>query len=247
MAQWTEAQVVGKHYWTERLVSLQFEADIAPFKAGQFLRCGLDIDGERVGRAYSLINAPDEHPYEIYFNIVAGGQLSPPLAALEAGDSFWVYESANGFLVLDEVPDVPDLWLLSTGTAIGPFISMLKTAEIWQRFEHVVLVHAVRTVADLSYSEFIKMILQAHADKFRFVPFVSREQVPDTIHGRIPASILNQQLEETAGVTLNAERSHVMLCGNSGMIEETRNVLAERGMTRHRRSVPGHVSTEKYY
>ncbi len=247
MAQWTKAQVVAKHYWTERLVSLQFEADIAPFKAGQFLRCGLDIDGDRVGRAYSLVNAPGEHPFEIYFNIVAGGQLSPRLATLEVGDAFWTHETSNGFLVLDEVPNVPDLWLLSTGTAIGPFISMLKTAEIWQRFEHVVLVHAVRTAEELSYSEFINNMLKVHTEKFHFVPFISREQVVNSIHGRIPAAITNLQLEKRVGLALNADRSHVMLCGNSGMIETTRNALAERDMIRHRRSVPGHVSTEKYF
>lgn len=247
MAQWIKAQVVGKHCWTERLVSLQFEADIAPFNAGQFLRCGLDIGGERVGRAYSLVNAPDERPFEIYFNIVAGGQLSHRLAALEAGDHFWVYDSANGFLVLEEVPTVTDLWLLATGTAIGPFISMLKTAAVWQRFEHVVLAHAVRTADELVYCDFINTLLKNNTEHFHFVPFVSREQTPHSIHGRIPAAIADLQLEKYVGLSLNPDRSHVMLCGNSGMITDASTVLASRGMTRHRRSAPGHVTTEKYF
>ena len=247
MATWIKARVVGKQLWTPRLVSLRFDADIAPFKAGQFLRCGMDLDGERVGRPYSLINTPDERPFEIYFNIVANGQLSPRLGALEAGDDFWVYDTTHGFLVLDEVPEATGLWLLSTGTGIGPFISMLKTAALWQRFEHVVLVHAVRHANELVYSEVINDTLTTHAAQFRFVPFVSREQVADAIHGRIPAAISEGTLEQAAGLSLSAERSHVMLCGNSGMITEASSVLAERGMIKHRRSAPGHVTTEKYY
>lgn len=246
-SQWTAGEIVDKHFWTPRLVSLRFDANIAPFRAGQFLRLGLDIDGERVGRPYSLINAPDEHPLEVYFNVVGDGQLSPQLAALERGERVWVHRNANGFLVLDEVPAVPDLWLMSTGTGIGPFISMLKTAAIWQRFENVVLVHAVRRAEDLNYSELIIRLRGEYAGRFHFAAFVSRERMPQTFHGRIPDAIANRQLETGVGLILDPQRSHVMLCGNSAMIEDTSRVLAERGMKRHRRREPGQISAEKYF
>lgn len=247
MAQWINGKVVGKHHWTTQLLTLQFAAEIAPFKAGQFVQLGLDIDGQRIGRPYSLINTPDERPHEIYFNIVAGGHLSPYLAALDVGDCLWLHDQANGFLTLDEVPEVADLWMLSSGTGLGPFISMLKTAQLWQRFEHVVLAHAVRSADELSYQQTIGQALHNYPEQFRFVPFVSREQVPQTIHSRIPASIKDHQLEDTAGLTLDATRAHVMLCGNTGMITDTIKVLAERGLKRHRRSEPGHITTEKYF
>ena len=247
MAQWVKGKVVCRKQWTERLFSLQFEAVFKPFKAGQFIRVGLDIGDERVGRPYSLVNAPHDPIHEIYFNIIPEGPLTPRLAALNPGDSLWVNDTANGFLTLDEIPQAAHLWMLATGTALGPFLSILKTTEVWPRFEKVILVHAVRTADELTYSETIKPVQHTHAAQFMYIPFVSREEIPTAIHGRIPARIIDHQLEQRAGITLDPMHSHVMLCGNSAMIEDTSKVLAERGMKRHRRREPGHISTEKYH
>src|SRR4030065_2325529 len=137
MGKFAEGKVVGKRRWAERLYSLQVEAGIAPFQAGQFIKLALDIDGEAVGRAYSLVNAPDETPLEFYFIEVPGGLLTRRLAMLEAGDAVWVAPQAAGFLTIAEVPEAKHLWLLSTHTGIAPFLSILKTAEPWQRFERI--------------------------------------------------------------------------------------------------------------
>lgn len=247
MSEWTEARVVSKKLWTPRLISLQFDVQLQPFKAGQFGRIGLDINGERVGRPYSFVNAPDQRPYELYFNIVDDGNLTSHLSALEAGDSLWVWPEVFGFLVLDEIPDADQLWLLSSGTGIGPFLSMLKTAEIWQRFGHVVLCHGVRYGADLSYRDTIDSLSQMHAGRLTYIPLVTREKVPEALNCRIPAAIENGQLEQRAGFVLDDKHSHVMLCGNSGMIDGTIKVLERRGMRRHRRREPGHISSEQYF
>jgi len=247
MMDWIEGSIVGKKSWTPRLFSLQFEAAVLPFKAGQFLRLGLDVAGTRVGRPYSLVNAPQQAPLEIYFHVVPDGLLSPRLAGLGVGDTLWVYRQPHGFLTLDEVPESPDLWLLATGTGVGPFLSLLQTPEIWARFEHIVLVQAVRMADELSYAEVIAQALSQHPQQFHFVPFVSREQIAGTIQGRIPAAIQDGKLEARAGVSLSTARSHVMLCGNSAMINDTIAVLAGRGLRRHRRQLPGHISTEKYF
>ena len=247
MAELIQGRVVAKMLWTPRLVSLQFEADLLPFKAGQFLRVALDINGERIGKPYSFINAPDERPYEIYFNIVDNGLLSTQLAALEPGDRLWLSKTAHGFLTLDEVPDVADLWLLATGTAIGPFLSMLKTDEPWRRFKKIVLVHGVREIKDMGYQSMVNELLDKHGAQLCFIPMLSREQSSTALHGRIPAHIRNGKLEQLAGIDISAGHSHVMLCGNSGMIKDTIELLGERGMKRHRRSEPGHISSENYF
>lgn len=247
MATPTQGRVVDKTLWTARLVSLRFEADLLPFKAGQFLRVALELNGERIGRPYSFVNAPDERPHEIYFNIVDGGQLSPHLAALEPGDPLWLNPAANGFLVLDEIPDVRHLWLLATGTGIGPFLSILKTDEAWHRFDKIVLGHNVREARELTYQDSIDHLLERHGEQLSYIPLVSREYATHTLHGRIPLNILNGNLEQRAGIRLNAADSHVMLCGNSGMIEQTVELLAGRGMKRHRRREHGHISSEQYF
>jgi ferredoxin--NADP+ reductase len=90
---------------------------------------------------------------------VPGGQLSPRLDRLQVGDDVYVGKSPAGFMTLDEIPRyTKDLWLLSTGTAIGPFLSLLDEVETQQRFHNVILVHAVRTSAELVYQEKIQQL-----------------------------------------------------------------------------------------
>lgn len=247
MSNWTQAKVVNKTLWTPQLLSLQFDADILPFKAGQFLRIGMDVDGERLGRPYSLVNAPADRPYEIYFNLVDDGHLTMHLRKLEVGDSFWVDRSALGFLVLDEIPDANQLWLMASGSGIGPFISIINSDEVWGRFDHIVLCHSVRYAADLSYKDVIDKVSRTHDGRLIYIPLVSREQDANTLNGRLPTNIENGELEQRAGYTLSAGNSHVMLCGNSGMIESVTAMLHKRGMHRHRRKDPGHISSERYF
>lgn len=247
MAKWVEGIVVGNRRWTDELHSLQVEAPVEPFTAGQFTRLALEIEGELVARPYSYVNAPHRAPLEFYFITVPGGPLSVRLAELEAGEKIQVAHKAAGFLTINELPDAENLWLLSTGTAIGPFLSILFTGEPWRRFEKVVLVHAVRTEIELTYQEEIAEIAAAHPEQFVMVPFVSREEVDYAIKSRVPAAIDDGTLEECAGVSLTAETSQVMICGNPGMVSDTTKVLQARGMKKHRRRDPGHISTENYW
>jgi ferredoxin--NADP+ reductase len=247
MPEWIEATVMERRDWSDELVSLRFQAALEPFQAGQFIRVGLDIEGERVGRPYSLVNAPHEDLHEIYFNIVEEGPLSPRLARLQPGDSLWAVPKPSGFLTLDEVPEARTLWLLATGTALGPFLSILKTAAPWERFEHIVLGHSVRRRSDLAYLDSIRQLQEVHGDQLRFVPFVTREPCGEHLGQRIPTCIESGALEARTGLTLGPEDSHVLLCGNSAMLQDTLAVLEKRGMKRHRRREPGHVGMEKYH
>lgn len=247
MAQWISGQVTDQHQWTDRLHSLRVEANIAPFEAGQFTKLGLESGGEIVARPYSLVNAPNERPLDFYFIVVPEGPLSPRLAALQPGDSILVAAQANGFLTLPEIPESPHLWLISTGTGIGPFLSILKTEKPWERFERVVLVHAVRTMEELSYADTISHIVQTHPQQFSYIPFVSREPCNFALSGRIPQAISDGTLEQRAGIPFSQELSQVMLCGNPDMVEDTRNMLIARGLRKNSRREPGHISMERYW
>lgn len=218
-----------------------------PFRAGQFVKIGLEMGGDIVGRPYSLVNAPQEQTLEFYFSVIPEGPLSPRLATLAAGDRVLVAPHASGFLVLDEVPPANHLWLLSTGTGIGPFLSILKTADPWRRFQRVVLVHAVRSLDELSYRRTIVNIAEANMHRFCYIPLVSREAADYALSGRIPLAIADGRLEARAHLALDPAQSHVMLCGNPAMIEESVAVLKSRGLTKNRRKAPGQISVESYW
>lgn len=248
MAQWLSGKVTHKTRWNDTHYSLVIAADGPAFVAGQFVRVGMDLGEERVGRPYSLVNPPHEPLLEIFFNVVPEGPLSSELAALERGDSVWLADTANGFLTLAEVPGhVRDLWLLATGTGVGPFLSMLQTDEPWQRFENVILGYGVRRYDNLGYADLVARLQQEHPDRFHFVPFVTGEAAAGAFPCRIPETLADRRLEQRVGVSLDPTHSHVMLCGHSGMISDAVKTLEGRGLRRHRRREPGHISTEKYH
>ena len=247
MSNWVQGKVVENKHWTDRLYSLHIKAKIDPFIAGQYGRLGLDIGDQIVGRPYSFVNAPDENIYEFYSITVPKGPLSPRLCALQGGDSVWIDRRVNGFFTLDEVPDGKDIWMLATGTALGPFLSILKSKEVWERFENIVLVHAVRYKKELAYSGTIQIFREKFKDRFRMIPFVSREATNFALAGRIPAAIQNGALENRIGLHFRADSSQVMICGNPDMLADTRDALKEKGLKKNLRRSPGQITTENYW
>ena len=240
---WLEGRVIENRHWTDALFSLRVEGPRLSFEAGQFVRIAVD---ERVARPFSFVNAPEDPVLEFYGIVVPQGPLSPKLAQLRAGDRLLVAPNPAGFLVLSEVPDADTLWLVSTGTGIAPFLSILRTETPWRRFRNVVLVHAVRHARELVYRDLIAEIKQRHHNIFHDVTFVSRESAAGSLAGRIPAAIRDRRLETAAGLPIN-EHSHVMLCGNPDMLKDASSALAERGLRKHRRRVPGHITVESFW
>ncbi|MFP2240522.1 ferredoxin--NADP(+) reductase [Pseudescherichia vulneris] len=248
MADWVTGKVTKIENWTDALFSLTVHAPVHPFTAGQFTKLGLEIDGERVQRAYSYVNAPSNPDLEFYLVTVPEGKLSPRLASLKPGDEVQLVSEAAGFFVLDEVPDCETLWMLATGTALGPYLSMLQEGKDLARFKNLVLVHAVRYAADLSYLPLMLELQQRYEGKLRIQTVVSREAVPGSLTGRVPALIESGALEAATGLTMTAENSHVMLCGNPQMVRDTQQLLKEsRQMTKHLRRRPGHMTAEHYW
>lgn len=247
MREWVEGRVVGKHIWTEGLCSLQLDAPVADFRAGQYIQVASDVEGERIGRPYSLVNPPQERPLELLINEVTAGTLTAYLSHLEPGDRVWVSARAGGYFTLETVLPTATLWLLGTGTGLGVFLSMLRTSDPWDRFERVILVHGVRVGADLVYPGTIASIAASHAERFSFIPVVSREPWPLALSGRITTLLASGAIEDQAGARIGPEHSHVMLCGNSAMIKDARQILEGRGLVRHRRDVPGQYSAEHYH
>lgn len=250
MSAWLQGRVIETRAWTDTLFSLRVGlgtgAPPLAFEAGQFVRIALDLGGERVARPFSFVNPPADPVLEFYGVIVPGGPLSPALARLKAGDALHVADNPSGFLVLAEVPPAEDLWLVATGTGIAPFLSILRTATPWQRYRRVILVHGVRHARELVYREMIEEVRRTRSGIFSYIRFVSRENAPQALNGRIPAAIADGRLEAAAG-PISPDRSQFMLCGNPDMLKDASAALAAKGLRKNRRRTPGQVTVESFW
>ncbi|MFQ6370778.1 ferredoxin--NADP reductase [Shewanella sp. YIC-542] len=247
---WREGHIVERIDWNERLFSLKIAVDIGPYVAGQFVKLSMPLAEKRIARAYSIINPPGGDYLEILAVKVQEGHLSPALHQLQVGDRIDVSAPATGFLTLDELPSGEvrgrHLWMLATGTAVGPFLAMLHTDAPWLRFENVVLVYSVKHRDDLAYLPQLQA-LAAMQSKFCFIPITTQDWDKEMLHCRIPDGLLSGEIEQRAGIPINAADAQVMLCGNPGMIRHTIALLSERGLRKNLRRAPGQITTEQYW
>jgi len=246
MSGWLQGRVVERCAWTDALFSLRVESPRLAFEAGQFVRIALDVEGERIARPFSFVNAPEDPVLEFYGVVVPEGPLSPRLARLTPGDALWIADNPSGFLVLSEVPPAEDLWLVATGTGIAPFLSILRTEAPWQRYKRVFLVHGVRVADEWVYRDLIGNMKLAHPGNFSYIRFASRQKHPEALQGRIPAAVTDGRLEAAAG-PISPERSQFMLCGNPDMLKDMTAALAARGLKKHRRRAPGQITVESFW
>jgi ferredoxin/flavodoxin---NADP+ reductase len=166
-----------------------------------------------------------------------------------------VERKAQGFLTADRLcrgAGRKDLWMLATGTGLGPYLSILQDPQTWEQFENLIVAHSVRHANELAYAEMLTA-MQEHPPfgnaraRLHCVTTVTRENVHGALQGRIPALIEGGQLENAAGVAFSHDWSRFMLCGNPEMVAQTRKLLKDRGFTNDRKLEPGHIAVENYW
>ena len=210
----------------------------------------VDLDGY-VFRAYSVASSPYDEFIEFFSVVIPEGEFTSKVNHIQVGDSLLLNTTPFGYLTLAryQLPLPNDLWLLATGTGLAPFLSILKTIDVWQQYQRIILVYSARTSQELAYQAEIGSIKSIYGDNgaaFVFLPIVTREADYAGEKARIPNLILSGKLTELVGQKLDKERSHVMLCGNPQMVEDTKEALKSIGLTMNRRG-EGNIAVENYW
>jgi ferredoxin/flavodoxin---NADP+ reductase len=254
MSALNEERVLSVRHWTESLFSFTASRDPSfRFVNGQFTMLGLEIDGRPLLRAYSMASANYEETLEFFSIKVADGPLTSRLQRIKEGDIVLVGRKATGTLIQDNLLPGRTLFLLSTGTGIAPFVSIIKDPDTYDRFEKIVLVHGCRQIAELAYGEEIIKSLpdnEFFGDLARkqliYYPTVTRE--PFHNRGRIT------DLLTTGKLCDDLDRSHIdvscdrfMLCGSPPMLADLRDILEQQGFIEGNHSEPGHFVIEKAF
>lgn len=246
--------VIEVRHWTETLFSFKTTRPVDyRFAAGQYARLGLPVDGDTLlWRAYSIVSAPHEDYLEYYGVLVPDGAFTSKLKDITAGDTIWTDRQSFGFMTPDRFADGDDLWMLATGTGLGPFVSILRDTLAWKKFQRLIVVHCVKYAAELGYQAELSALKNQYPDSaaaLKIIQCVTREPPcgPAQLSGRITTLLNNGELEKAAGIPITAASSRIMLCGNPQMIEETRRILHQRDLRPVRRALPGQFVTENYW
>ena len=254
MSNLIKERVLTVHHWTDTLFSFTTTRDPSfRFLPGQFTMIGLEVDGRPLLRAYSMASANHEDELEFFSIKVADGPLTSRLQKIREGDTILVGRKATGTLIADNLIPGRRLLLLSTGTGLAPFASLIKDPDVYDRFETIVLVHGCRQVSELAYGEELVAKLRDDelfgpllADKLVYYPTVTRE--PFRNRGRITDLITSEQLFNDIGQpALDIGSDRVMMCGSPGMLEELRQMFEARGFAEGSGNAPGHFVIEKAF
>jgi ferredoxin/flavodoxin---NADP+ reductase len=254
MSKFRTEKVTWVHHWTDKLFSFKTTRDPGfKFENGQFAMIGLMVNGKPLLRAYSMVSANHEDFLEFYSIKVPDGPLTSRLQHLKVGDDLVVGNKPTGTLVLDSLQNGPRLWLLSTGTGLAAFLSVVKDPYMYEKFEKIILVHGCRETKELTYEEFLTRELPEHEflgelarEQLIYYPTVTRE--PFKNQGRITTLIESHKLTQDLGFPdLSIANDRFMLCGSEAMLKDIKRMLEERGFAEGTLEAPGQFVVEKAF
>ena len=254
MSNFNQESVLSVHHWTDNLFS--FTTTRHPsfrFRNGEFTMIGLKVGEKPLLRAYSVASANYEDRLEFFSIKVPDGPLTSRLQHLKQGDEIIVSRKATGTLVIDNLEDGRNLYLIGTGTGLAPFLSVIKDPATYERFEKVVLLHGCRRVAELAYGEMITkelpnddLIGELVRNQLIYYPTVTRD--PFRNRGRITDLIASGKLFSDAGLApLAPEHDRVMICGSPALVHDMRVLLSGKGFIEGSHGEPGQFVVEKAF
>ena len=254
MSAFNEEEVLSVNHWTDKLFSFTTTRDPSlRFSNGHFTMIGLRVNGKPLVRAYSIVSPNHDEHLEFLSIKVPDGPLTSRLQHIQVGDKVILGRKPTGTLVIDYLLPGKRLYMLSTGTGLAPFMSIIRDPATYEQFEQVVLVHGVRQVNELAYHDYITKDLPAHeflgemiAGQLLYYPTVTRE--PYRNMGRVTDLLDSGKLTADMNLpALNPAEDRVMICGSPGMLKDPKHMLETRGFSEGNTSRPSDFVIERAF
>lgn len=245
--------VTSVHHWNETLFSFKTSRDPGfRFKNGHFVMIGLETEGKPLMRAYSIASANYEDELEFFSIKVQDGPLTSRLQKIQPGDEILLSKKPTGTLVLDNLLPGRNLWLISTGTGLAPFMSIIKDPDVYEAFDKVIVTHGVRYVSELAYQEEIEALPKNEyfgemvEGKLLYYPTVTRESFRN--EGRLTDAVESGKITQDLGLPdFDIEQDRFMICGSPSMLKDTCAILNDKGFKEARGGDMGHYVIERAF
>jgi len=228
--------VTSVHHWNDSLFSFKVTRDAGlRFKNGHFIMIGLQLEDKPLMRAYSIASANYEEEMEFFSIKVPDGPLTSRLQKIQPGDEILISKKPTGTLLVDDLLPGKNLYLLSTGTGLAPFLSIIRDPYTYEKYDKVILTHGVRYKSELAYQDYIMNELpndeylgELVREKLLYYPTVTREEYEN--QGRLTELMRSGKLYSDLGLsTPNKNDDRFMLCGSPAMLKDLTSILDEQG------------------
>ena len=234
--------VTWVHHWTDKTFSFKITRNRSfRFLNGEFAMIGLPAEeegGRPLLRAYSIASANYEDELEFLSIKVPDGPLTSRLQHLKVGDEVVVMPKCTGTLTIDNLTKAPNLYLLSTGTGLAPFLSIIRDPETYEKFENVTVVHTTRTHAEHTYTDMIHELTENFPLKY----YDTCTQEPYAREGRFWDHITN-----ITGDIFTNRTDRVMVCGGPEMNYQCREFFEDIGWQEGNLGEPGDFVLERAF
>lgn len=251
----TVETVESVRHWSDHMFSFRMTRPASfRFRAGEFVMLGMAGEKRPLLRPYSIVSPSWDESLEFLSVKLADGPLTSQLQKVQPGDQLFLGRKPTGTLVLDALEPGSRLFLLATGTGLAPFMSVLREPETWERFARVVLVHSVRTVADLAYRQELEsfladdpLVAEKAVQQLSYVPTVTREPFHTTarIQRLLQQGAIFEGVHGPAGLREKSDR--VMICGSMALNREMAETLTNLGFREGSNANPGHFVVERAF
>jgi ferredoxin/flavodoxin---NADP+ reductase len=234
----TTQRVTAVNHWNDTLFSFKTTRDAGlKFENGHFVMIGMHVEGKPLMRAYSIASPNYEEELEFFSIKVPDGPLTSRLQNIQVGDELLVSSKPTGTLVVDHLLPGRNLYLVSTGTGLAPFMSIIQDPE----------------VSELAYEEFITSTLPNNEffgeevrEKLIYYPTVTREEF--RTRGRLTDAMSSGKLFDEIGLpmpTLDDDR--FMICGSPSMLKDTCAIIEAWGFKESRHGIQAHYVIERAF
>ena len=247
-------QVVSVHHYTDRLFSFRVTRPQSfRFRSGEFVMIGLPNADKPVMRAYSIASPAWDDELEFFSIKVPDGPLTAHLQRIQPGDPVLIRHKSTGTLVLDALTPARRLFMISTGTGVAPFASLLRDPDTYEKFDEVFLTHTCRDVAELDYSR--KLVEGLAQDPLigeftegRVTHYATTTREASGRMGRITVLIESGKFYQDLDIEhLNRAIDRVMICGSMDMLHDVKALVEARGFSEGSLNQPGDFVVERAF
>ncbi len=254
MASISTQSVTDVHHWNESLFSFKTTRDRSlRFENGHFVMLGMQVEGKPLMRAYSIASPNYDEELEFFSIKVPDGPLTSKLQNIKIGDELLVSSKPTGTLVVDHLLEGRNLYLISTGTGLAPFMSIIQDPAVYERFDRVIVTHGVRYISELAYQDFIQQQLPSNEffgdevkNKLLYYPTVTREAFRN--QGRLTDLMTSGKLFADLGLSqADPEHDRFMICGSPSMLKDCCEILDGWGFEESRQGIKAHYVIERAF